>query len=84
MTKECCYSLNHDVSASLTQLYQDVNAQIASLQAATGLQCPPGCGQCCENPEVESSPLEMVPMALELIRRGDAAAWLEQADAARV
>ncbi|MGP1385637.1 MAG: YkgJ family cysteine cluster protein [Thainema sp.] len=76
--------MNHDVSASLTQLYQDVNAQIASFQAATGLQCPPGCGQCCENPEVESSPLEMVPMALELIRRGDAAAWLEQADIAGV
>lgn len=82
VTKECCYSLNHDVSASLTQLYQDVNAQIASFQAATGLQCPPGCGQCCENPEVETSPLEMVPMALELIRRGEAAAWLERVEAA--
>ncbi len=82
--KECCYPLNHDVSASLTQLYQDVNAQIASFQAATGLQCPPGCGQCCENPEVETSPLEMVPMALELIQQGEAATWLERAEAAGI
>lgn len=70
--------MNHEVSAALSQLYRELDAQIAKFQAATGLHCPPGCGQCCENPEVEATPLEMVPMALELIRRGEAMRWVER------
>lgn len=71
--------MNHEVGAAVGQLYRELDAQIAKFQAATGLHCPPGCGQCCENPEVEATPLEMVPMALELIRRGEAALWVERA-----
>jgi len=74
--------VNHEVGASLNDLYRQLDTQIASFQAATGLHCPPGCGQCCENPEVETTPLEMVPMALELMRRGEAAQWLERVDTA--
>ncbi len=75
-------AVNHEVSASLSQLYRELDRQIASFQSATGLHCPPGCGQCCENPEVETTPLEMVPMALEIIRRGEVDRWLQQVDRA--
>ncbi len=55
-----------------------MDEQTAALQAATGLQCPSGCGQCCENPEIEATPLEVLPLALELFRQGEARAWLER------
>lgn len=72
-------AVNHDVALALTQLYRDINDQCAAFQAATGLYCPAGCGQCCETPEIDTSPLDLVPMALELIRRGEAADWLARA-----
>ncbi|MCS6793644.1 MAG: YkgJ family cysteine cluster protein [Oscillatoriaceae bacterium SKYG93] len=59
-------------------LYRQIDEQTAALQAATGLQCPSGCGQCCENPDVEATPLEVLPLALELFRRGEALMWLER------
>jgi len=48
-------AVNHEVSAALSQLYRELDVQIAKFQATTGLHCPPGCGQCCENPEVEAT-----------------------------
>jgi Fe-S-cluster containining protein len=32
--------------------------------------CPSGCGQCCRNPEIEATPLEMLPLALFYIEAG--------------
>jgi len=72
-------ALNHDISVAVTAVYQNLDAQIASFQTATGLHCPEGCGQCCENPEIEATPLEMLPLAAELLRRGDARQWLDKA-----
>lgn len=59
--------------------YGQIDQQIADFQAATQLHCPSGCGWCCENPTVEATPLEMLPLALELFRRGEADQWLARA-----
>ncbi|MBD2259012.1 YkgJ family cysteine cluster protein [Pseudanabaena sp. FACHB-2040] len=56
-----------------------MDTETAALRAETGLHCPPGCGRCCENPQIEATPLEMLPAALELIQRGEAEYWLAQA-----
>ncbi len=69
--------MNLETSVAISHIYSEINNQVASFQASTGLHCPPGCGKCCENPEVEVSPLEMVPMALEIIRRGEVQQWLD-------
>lgn len=58
--------------------YSQIDQATESFQAATGLHCPPGCGQCCESPNVEATPLEMLPLALELFRRDDVDVWLER------
>ena len=76
--------MNPETSAAVSRIYSQINDQVASVQASTGLHCPPGCGKCCENPEVEVSPLEMVPMALEIIRLGETQQWLERIAAAPV
>jgi len=62
----------------LMGIYAEIDAQISTFQAATGLQCPSGCGKCCTNPEVETTPLEMLPLAWELLERGEANLWLDR------
>jgi uncharacterized protein len=46
------------------------------------VQCPSGCGKCCENPQVETTPLEVLPLAWQLIREDKAEYWLDRASAA--
>lgn len=70
--------MNHEVGAQVARLYRELDAHIASFQGATGLRCPAGCGQCCESPEVETTPLEMLPMALEIWRSQKAHLWLDK------
>ncbi|MGB3509349.1 MAG: YkgJ family cysteine cluster protein [Microcoleaceae cyanobacterium] len=73
--------MNLDVTNSLTDLYTKIDEDIAVFQAKTKLHCPPGCGWCCLNPDVETTILEILPVALELFRRGEVEVWLEQAKA---
>ncbi|NJL36662.1 MAG: YkgJ family cysteine cluster protein [Leptolyngbyaceae cyanobacterium SM1_4_3] len=61
-------------------LYSQIDQQTRAFQAETQLHCPTGCGRCCENPHVEATLLEMVPLAVELFRQGEAVKWLESAD----
>lgn len=68
-------------SQSVTAAYAGLDAEIAAFQAETGLECPSGCGQCCENPTVDATPLELLPLVLELFRRGETTLWLERARA---
>lgn len=70
--------MNADVIEQVKQIFQKIDRETANLQAATGLHCPPGCGRCCENPEVETTVVEMMPLALELWQRGEAVTWIER------
>ncbi|OHD74519.1 MAG: hypothetical protein A2V99_08515 [Spirochaetes bacterium RBG_16_67_19] len=51
-------------------LYRRLDRRITSFRRVSGLGCPPGCGECCLSPEVEATVLEMLPLALDLRRRG--------------
>lgn len=70
--------MNCDLHTDVAALYADIDCQIASFQMATGFQCPPGCGQCCQTPYIDATPLEMLPVALVLFRRGEALQWLDR------
>jgi uncharacterized protein len=63
----------------IKEIFNEIDLQIETLQKASGLQCPTGCGKCCENPQVETTTLEVLPLALELLQRNEAEYWLEQA-----
>jgi Fe-S-cluster containining protein len=56
--------------------FDALDAETTELQRSTGLACPSGCGLCCLTPAVETSVLEMLPMAQELFRRGEAETWI--------
>lgn len=57
-----------DLTSEVIRIYQEIDQKTAWLQAA-GLRCPPGCGTCCESPEVEATVLEALPLAEEIYRR---------------
>ena len=61
--------------------YERLDQATARFASATGIACPPGCGRCCLWPEVSAAEVEMLPMAAEILRRGEAQAWLERLDA---
>jgi Fe-S-cluster containining protein len=45
---------------------------------AAGVACLPGCGDCCTNPRVEATVLEMLPAAFALMKEGGAEALLRE------
>lgn len=66
-----------ELSRQVSGLHQELDEDIQSFQSATGLHCRFGCGKCCLKPDIEATPLEFLPLALELYREGQADAWLE-------
>lgn len=47
----------------------EIDLGTARFADASGLACPSGCGQCCENPAVETTVLECLPLAYWLLTR---------------
>ncbi len=55
-----------------------MDRKTAEFQGATGLRCPPGCGECCESARPKATMIELLPAAQELFLRGEAELWLER------
>lgn len=53
-------------------LLKDLSRQTDEFAQATGLRCKEGCGKCCENPDVETTVVEVMPLALHLWETGGA------------
>lgn len=67
------------VCEEILVLYRAVDSAAGSFSKLTGLNCPAGCGQCCESPEIQATALEMLPMARSIIdsNRNDSLGDLE-------
>lgn len=63
---------------NLQTLYDEMSQEFSSFQQESGLHCLPGCGNCCTNPEIEASVLEMLPLALRLHQEGKLEEWIER------
>lgn len=73
-------SLPEKVSA-VKRVYARLDKEIAEMQKSSGLHCLSGCGECCKKPDIECTPLEFLPLALELFDEGRAEnAWQELQD----
>jgi Fe-S-cluster containining protein len=70
-----------DKTRALRKVFKAVDRQTTQFQKAAGIHCERGCGRCCENPNVTTTVLEMVPLALELWEKGEAERWLQKAEA---
>ena len=67
-----------DLALEVLNEYQLLSQEFGSYQKISGLNCVEGCGACCNNPQVEASVLEMLPLALHLFDTGQAEAYLQQ------
>ncbi len=54
---------------SVLRLFKEVNQVSERFQGAIGMSCLSGCGQCCENPHIEATVLEMLPLAFDYYLR---------------
>ena len=55
----------------MMRLFQKADAETELFATNSGLKCKTGCGHCCENPNIETTVLEMIPVALDLLRRNE-------------
>lgn len=69
-----------DKSRRLNGIYRSLDKETAFFRTSTGLYCPDGCGHCCATAGVETTTLEMLPMALALERRGESETWYRKAE----
>tara|TARA_R110000868_G_scaffold197846_4_gene444062 strand:+ start:463 stop:1047 length:585 start_codon:yes stop_codon:yes gene_type:complete len=59
-----------ELSAQIDQEYTLMTNVFGAYQSSTKLSCPPLCGKCCNNPDIEATPIELLPLALELYDQG--------------
>ena len=67
-----------EIVSQVMDLYTQIDKAVAEFQLQCGLRCPAGCGACCPTANVETTILEMMPLAQEILCRGEAEAWLQK------
>ena len=65
---------------ALKSLFGELDRDIERFRHKAGILCPEGCGHCCENARVETTELEMLPLAFELVNSGEAERFYNAAD----
>jgi Fe-S-cluster containining protein len=67
-----------EIVSRVMDLYTQIDKAVVEFQLKSGLRCPADCGACCATANVEVTILEMLPIAQEILRRGEASVWLER------
>ncbi len=63
---------------SLQKVLQKIDQKLLEIQKQTGLVCPFGCGSCCNNPNIEVSPLDWIFQAEIILETGTLEATLRK------
>jgi len=64
--------------SKVTDLFSCIDKKVAEFQLKSGLRCPNMCGVCCPTADVQTTILEMLPAAQEILYRGAGAFWLDR------
>ncbi|MFH2218827.1 MAG: YkgJ family cysteine cluster protein [Pseudomonadota bacterium] len=67
-----------EILSQVTALFADIDIRVAHFQLKSGLRCSKGCSTCCPTGDVQTTILEMLPAAHEILFRGEASSWLER------
>lgn len=59
-------------SEAVKEVFQELENESKEFHAEAGMGCISGCGFCCANPDVPASPLEFLPLAFDLYKKGHA------------
>ena len=57
---------------------KELDTEIQQFQNWSHLHCKMGCGKCCFKPDIEATPLEFLPFAVEKCKTNEADAWLDR------
>jgi Fe-S-cluster containining protein len=55
-----------------------ISDEFSSFQNISNLSCIEGCGKCCFKPDIYCSPYELLPLAIELLEKGEAQNFYNQ------
>lgn len=69
-----------ELARRVETVYSETADIFSSYQQQRGLSCRSGCGECCLQPTIEATVLEMLPLALHLFDQGKAEQTLSQLD----
>ena len=61
---------------TVEKLFLRLDRDLKSFSSRSGMVCQSGCGDCCLNPNIHATPLEFLPLALEIYRGGQADDYL--------
>ena len=61
------YKDYQDLAKKIDALYVEMSQKSTNFKDNWKVQCVVGCGKCCKNPNVYSSPLEMLPLSIHLV-----------------
>lgn len=61
----------------LQSIFKEADLHVAQFSKKANLHCLPGCGHCCENPAIEVTALEFIPLARELWKMNQVEQWFE-------
>jgi Fe-S-cluster containining protein len=71
-------TLSKNLAAEISIEYKKVSAEFSHFQNSNKLSCIEGCGKCCMK-NVSCTPIELLPMAYDLLERGKAESVIEKA-----
>ncbi len=74
--RQCLGETDKDAIDRVGALFIEVDQAAKKFQSLTGIKCPEGCGECCRNSRVETTVIEMLPLALELWSQNTAEYWM--------
>jgi Fe-S-cluster containining protein len=58
--------------------FQKISDEFSSFQKETKLDCLAGCGRCCFKTDIHCTPIELLPLALEILKRNEAESFLDK------
>ncbi len=67
------------LSKELFAIYEEIDEKVRQFKEKTDLKCKRDCGECCAKGKVGISPLEFIPCAVELFKRGELQKYYEKA-----
>lgn len=63
---------------AVERVFKGLEKDVAAFKHVTKLECLVGCGKCCSKPDISASPLEFLPFAYHLYKRGLALEYLDR------
>ena len=67
-----------ETKQQVLDIYAQMDKESLAFKAKSKIGCRPGCGECCKNPNIYASPVEMIPAALKLIKDNRAEEFIKE------